>query len=178
MSARERQSGRARERGKVGRFFLAAANHFSLCSGLRTERLSDRKKARKPACLQQKKNRKKKLGLRGALLFLSSTELSKKDSGERRKEKESVRGLSGRENACKAEAALRLGLGLSGSLPSGYSPTTHSSSAWLDWAQPPPTHLPSLPNEPSHPLPDSASSGFTVSPCLELWTSSVMEGGR
>lgn len=86
MSARERQSGRARERGKVGRFFLAAANHFSL---------SDRKKESKGACMQ-KTEEDEELGSRGSLLFLSSKEPLKESEKRRERRKVCVWGLSGR----------------------------------------------------------------------------------
>lgn len=84
-----------------------------------------------------------------ALCFLLSQE-----SGERRRHRKEPKGSElvlglpagkeGEDAACKAKLGLELG-GLSGSLPSGYSPTTHCSAllacllAWLvqDPAPPP-----------------------------------------
>lgn len=132
---------------------------------------------------KRKKGEKKEeeLGLRGTLFP------SQSGAGERRQHRKEpkgsklVPGLSagkeGKDTACKAKLGLELG-GLSGSLPSGYSPTTHCSAllacllAWLvqDPTPPPPRFffVLSTPRCPlslqPHPLQDPACFLSTVSP--------------
>lgn len=103
----------------------------------------------------------------------------KKTAEKERKGRERVLGLSsdkeGEDAACKAKLGLELG-GLSGSLPSGYSPTTHCSAllacllAWLvqDTApslKPPPSIYPQMPSfTPASPPPRSCLLSSTVPP--------------
>lgn len=126
---RRGSSKRARVRGKEGDFF-SSCKPFQLCSGLRTEAVRERKGRGKLVEPTRFKGREEEL--RGTL-FHSHHGV---ETGERRlrreqKGRERILGLSagreGEDPACKAELGLELG-GLSGTLPSGYSPTTHRSA--------------------------------------------------
>lgn len=110
-----------------------------------------------------------------ALCFILTTESGAGERRRQRKGRERVLGLSaaeeGEDAACKAKLGLELG-GLSGSLPSGYSPTTRCSAllacllAWLvqDPAPSPPfLSTPRCPHSlQPHPLQDPACFRSTV----------------
>lgn len=132
-------------RGKEGDFF-SSCKPFQLCSGLRTETGSEREKERakpgKPTRLKERKKegrRGRKKGKREkrnwdcvALCFILSTEQEKEGCKEKSEREGSVSWdcllvRRGEDAACKAKLGLELG-GLSGSLPSGYSPTTRRSA--------------------------------------------------
>lgn len=118
-------------RGKEGIFF-SSCKPFQLCSGLRAESGSERREATR---LREKKKegeeKEEELGLRGTLFHSQYGVRSrrKKTAKKRAKGKEACPGFvcAGEDAACKAKPGLELG-GLSGSLPSGYSPTTHHSA--------------------------------------------------
>lgn len=122
-------------RGKEGDFF-SSCKPFQLCSGLRTETGSERKKEQSLGAhtSHREKERKEELGLRGTL-FHSQHRLwsrRKKTAKKRAAREGSVSWdcllvVKGEDAAWKAKLGLKLG-GLSGSLPSGYSPTTHCSA--------------------------------------------------
>lgn len=150
MSKRAREEGvaaceRARVRGKEGDFF-SSCKPFQLCSGLRTETGSERKKEGKKErsfgahtshIEKEGEKTEEELGLRGTLFqsqcgLRSRRKKTAKKRAQREGGKERVLGLSaggerGEDAACKAKLRLKPG-GLSGSLPSGYSPTTHCSA--------------------------------------------------
>lgn len=170
-------------RGKEGDFF-SSCKPFQLCSGLRTETGSERRReAWEPTRLKERRKERKREKRNWdcvALCFILSTESAAGERRQQRKERkgrERVLGLSGgkegEDAACKAKLGLELG-GLSGSLPSGYSPTTHCSAlhacllAWLvqDLAPSPP--FLSTPRCPlslqPHPLQDPACFRSTVQP--------------
>ena len=106
-----------------------------MCSGLRTETGSERKKERaelgSPHVSHREREREKRNWDCVALCFILTTESGAGERRRQRKGRERVLGLSadkeGEDAACKAKLGLELG-GLSGSLPSGYSPTTHCSA--------------------------------------------------
>lgn len=145
-------------------------------------------KAWEPTRLKERKKRKKGKERRGTgiawhfvLFSVRSREQEKRRRQRKeRKGRERVLGLSagkeGEDAACKAKLGLELG-GLSGSLPSGYSPTTHCSAplaclpaclAGPGSSPPAPPFCLSTPRCPlslqPHPLQDPACFRSTVPP--------------
>lgn len=125
---RRGSSKRARVRGKEGDFF-SSCKPFQLCSGLRTEAVKGKGEESLRSPHVSKAERRNCV----ALCFILTTESrqEKEGCGERAKGKGAYPGIvccrEGEDPACKAELGLELG-GLSGTLPSGYSPTTHHSA--------------------------------------------------
>lgn len=134
--------------------------------------------AREPTHLtERKKEREERRGTGIAWHILRSRK--KKTAEKEQTGRECVPGLfsgqEGEDTACRAKLGLELG-GLSGSLPSGYSPTTHCSAllaclpAWLvqDPAlslKPPPFIYPQMPYfTPASPPPRSCLLSSTVPP--------------
>lgn len=193
MSKRESRRGgsskTARVRGKEGDFF-SSCKPFQLCSGLRTETGSERKREQSLGAHTSQRERereeKERRGTGIAWHFVSfSVREQEKEEGKEKSERggrERVLGLSageeGEDTACKAKLGLELG-GLSGSLPSGYSPTTHCSAlhacllAWLvqDPASAPFSVYPQMPSFTlASPPPRSCLlSIYCIASPLELW---------
>lgn len=118
-------------RGKEGIFFFSSCKPFRLCSGLRAESGSERREATR---LREKKKegeeKEEELGLRGTLFHSQyGVRSRRKKNGKEKSQGEGSLSwvCEGEDAACKAKLGLELG-GLSGSLPSGYSPTTHRSA--------------------------------------------------
>lgn len=177
-------------RGKEGDFF-SSCKPFQLCGGLRTQTGSEREKESKAlGAPQREKDRKEKERRRTGIAwhFVSFSVRSQEEEREDGKEKSEREGSvswdclllkRGEDAACKAKLGLELG-GLSGSLPSGYSPTTHCSAllaclpAWLvqDPAPSPPLfYLPQMPSfTPASAPPRSCLlSIYCITSPLELW---------
>lgn len=173
-------------RGKEGDFF-SSCKPFQLCGGLRAQTGSERKKERKRAKLgsptkrERKKERKEKerRGTGIAWHFVSFSVRSQEEEREDGKEKGEREGsvswdcllLKRREGAaCKAKLGLELG-GLSGSLPSGYSPTTHCSAllaCLLAWLVQDPAPSPPLFYLPPDALFHSSLSPSKILPAFDL----------